>query len=479
MNVSQKLFLTLLLLVCSVLSVSLTAANSAFNAGFSLFITQLEEQRLGALSAQLEQLYVANEHSWENIDINQITFFRGPPRTRGPQGRESLVTNLAPNKRGDSAEQTGQRAERPYRRPARPKPLHLTGLFSPQGEFLSGDNTSQQPLLEIPITVQGQVIGYLKSWDKKTSSGAMAQQFYQKYQNVLLLIGLLSLLVTSCASYFLVTVLLKPVHKMMYAVRELSAGNFSAKTGLHSNDELGILSRDIDLLSQKLEKSQSERKRFFADLSHELRTPLTILQGELDLLKTGIRHPTADNLQSLAEEVLRLDKLINDIYDLSLTDLGALQYRFSTFNFTNLCEEFTDKNLHLAREKGIIFSCAVEPDIEFRGDRDRINQLLQNLFMNSLAYTDSPGQILLTLQEKHEQIVLTMTDSAPTIPSDILNKVTAPLFRGDAARTRRDSGAGLGLSICHNIATAHQGVMLLSQSDIGGVRVVLTLPKSV
>ncbi len=99
-------------------------------------------------------------------------------------------------------------------------------------------------------------------------------------------------------------------------------------------DELGQLTRDLDRLGSTLEGNQSSRKRLLADVSHELRTPLTVLCGEIEALKDGLREFDQTQLASLDQEVQRLRYLVDDLYELSISDVGGLRYQFGDVNLS-------------------------------------------------------------------------------------------------------------------------------------------------
>ena len=114
---------------------------------------------------------------------------------------------------------------------------------------------------------------------------------------------------------------------MAAATHDLASGKYAVRIPVSSSDELGQLARDFNAMALTLEKNEKARRQWVADISHELRTPLAVLRGEIEALLDGIRNTTPEAIRSLHVETLRLHRLVEDLYQLALSDLGALTYR--------------------------------------------------------------------------------------------------------------------------------------------------------
>jgi len=227
-----------------------------------------------------------------------------------------------------------------------------------------------------------------------------------------------------------------------------------------------------------LEANESARKQWVADISHEMRTPLTVIKAQIEAMLDGVRAPTTNNLNVLNEKINALSTIVNDLYELSLSDLGALSYLKKPLNFHHFINSITlDYSQKLANE-GLHFHIdnALPEKTQILADRSRLQQLISNLFENSARYTDSPGNIRLRVATDNSNIVLDMEDSAPSVPNDQMNNIFERLFRLDKSRNRALGGAGLGLSICKNIVEAHQGTIIAGPSALGGLKITICLP---
>jgi len=219
------------------------------------------------------------------------------------------------------------------------------------------------------------------------------------------------------------------------------------------------------------------RRDFIADISHELRTPLGVLNGELEAVEDGVRPLDAATVGSLHAEVHTLNKLVSDLYDLSLSDAGALTYRKADVDVAELLQATADRLRDRFASRGLALSATLPRKAAMVfGDERRLQQLIDNLCENSLRYTDAGGRLEIVLQADASRVTLAFSDTAPGVPDDALPRLFERFFRVDPSRNRAHGGAGLGLAICRNIAIAHDGTLSVAPSPLGGLRLVLTLP---
>ena len=215
-----------------------------------------------------------------------------------------------------------------------------------------------------------------------------------------------------------------------------------------------------------------------ADISHELRTPLAVLRGEIEALQDRVRTFTPEAARSLHSEVMRLNRLVDDLFQLSMSDIGALTYRKENVDVLAILNreaelfrsEFTEKNISLKLD------ISTKDEIYIFGDPERMQQLFDNLFSNSLKYTDPGGTLSITCQSAAGGTEILFQDSSPSVPAADIDKLFERLYRVESSRNRASGGAGLGLAICRNIVEAHGGSIAAESSPLGGVLVRITLP---
>ncbi len=294
--------------------------------------------------------------------------------------------------------------------------------------------------------------------------------FQQKRTFAYIALGLVVIALT--LALLLAHHLLKPLRIMSVGVGKLVAGDYGQAFELNRGDELGQLTEDLNLLARTLRENQTSRQQWIADISHELRTPVSILQGELEAIQDGVREANKDAIYSLQQEARRLGSLINDLHELSLSDLGALSYEKGNIDLAELLTDFFDST------SGRINDAVVKLDLKLSesgafifADAGRIEQMLNNLLQNTLRYTNTPGSLKVRLRKSEQNITLNWEDSAPSVSDEDLDHLFDRLYRVEKSRNRAKGGGGLGLSICKSIIEAHDGRISLFHSALGGLGV--------
>jgi len=265
---------------------------------------------------------------------------------------------------------------------------------------------------------------------------------------------------------------------MAAATHDIASGKYATRVPVSSSNELGQLARDFNAMALTLEKHEKERRQWVADISHELRTPVAVLRGEIEALLDGVRSITPETIRSLHAEALRLGRLVDDLYQLSLSDIGALTYRKENLDLGKTLRDSMESFRAEFGRKGIAISANLLRETGFTvfADRERLNQLFANLFENSLRYTDAGGKLVIDLFLSEGRVVLEFQDSAPGVPKHELHRLFERLYRVEGSRSRASGGAGLGLAICRNIVEAHEGTISAHPSSLGGLLIRVTLP---
>jgi two-component system sensor histidine kinase BaeS len=198
-----------------------------------------------------------------------------------------------------------------------------------------------------------------------------------------------------------------------------------------------------------------------------------VLRGELEALQDGVRQPTPASLSSLLAEVTTLTKLVDDLHQLSLSDLGALAYRKSPVDCVHLLQIAVASFRDRFRAKGLEIVTLLPEQAPLFGDPDRLNQLFNNLLENSLRYTDAGGKLEIGAEPLPGRLRIYWQDSAPGVNDEQLARIFERFYRTEGSRNRASGGSGLGLSICQNIVEAHNGTIYAQHSPLGGVRITV------
>jgi two-component system sensor histidine kinase BaeS len=334
-------------------------------------------------------------------------------------------------------------------------------------------------LVLTPITAEGRAVGYVGMLPGPALSELVDVRFVEQQRRSFVLIALLVGLVSVALAWPLANTLVRPIERIAEGARALAAGRYGTRVPAGSRDELGELARDFNALAQALERIEQARRQWVADISHELRTPLSVLRGELEALQDGVRPLDQAAVASLAADVERLNRLVEDLYQLARSDLGTLSYRRERVDPVALLRDDVAALAGEFAAAGLAVSIRepVPGQVVAHADPDRLSQLWRNLLRNSLRYTDAGGRLEIGIGRQDGRLILDFQDTAPGVPESDLPHLFERFYRVEASRSRAHGGAGLGLAICRNIVAAHGGRIEARPSPLGGlwIRVELRL----
>ncbi len=244
-------------------------------------------------------------------------------------------------------------------------------------------------------------------------------------------------------------------------------------------DQLSItINRFLDLIADYLKRN----REFVANAAHELRSPLAAIQSSVDVALNVDRTPQAyqDLLYEIVDECRRLGVLVNQLLLLAEGDGGELLALRELARLDELVAASVDMFRGAAEERGILLAAATNGPVEVTGDGGRLRQVINNLIDNSLKFTPPGGRIDVGLRRDPAdgQVVLRVSDTGSGISPVDLPHVFERFYRGDKARQRdgRDSGNGLGLSICRSIVAAHGGTIEARSTEGQGATFEVRLP---
>ena len=325
-------------------------------------------------------------------------------------------------------------------------------------------------------TSNGRIVGWVIGSPPERLTRSADINFDQQQRRTSWIIVALTMLLAALVTWLMSRGLLAPVKRLVEGTHHLAAGNFTSRVEAHSRDELGRLAQDFNRLASTLEKNESMRRAFMADISHELRTPLAILRGELEAIQDGVRKLTPESIISLQGEVSTLTKLVDDVHQLSLSDEGALAYRKSKTDLVPLLELVASNFNGRYQSRELRLDLRLPDQAPLFGDPDRLMQLFTNLMENSLRYTDAGGGLTVTVVSQPDQQTIYFEDTSPGITDEQRQQIFERFYRAESSRNRASGGSGLGLAICQNIVEAHDGTIVADHSDAGGLKITVHLP---
>ena len=370
------------------------------------------------------------------------------------------------------------------RPPAAVTPAELTGasrrftLLDAERRRVVGFNNPAENAVERAIVIDGITVGWLVMTPFESASYGAEKRFADAQARTGWVVGGAAVLLAAAVAFWASRRLLRPVQQVAEATHSLAAGDYTTRVPERAaDDEIGRLARDFNQLALTLQRNEAMRREFMADVSHELRTPLGVLHGELEALEDGVRPLEPGALRSLKAEVATLHKLVDDLYELSLADVGALSYRKAELDLREIIDETAGAFGERLRSSGLALQLELPPGpLPAFGDARRLRQLFANLLENSCRYTDAGGALRLQARREGRQMLIDLHDSAPGVRGDQLPRLFERFFRAEASRSRKSGGAGLGLSICQRIVQAHEGHIEARPSPLGGLWLRVALP---
>lgn len=475
-GVTGKLFLAILA-ACLLLALGIGMAfRISFQNGFLDYVRKSNETRVEIVADAMARLY-AQHGDWNFVHEDPDNWLRLIRTLTPPADRDSELDGNGHRHR--HMDRRGGGGDGP---PPPPLPGLRTRLWllDQQRQVIGGrGEPPQEDTFSRPIEVGGRTVGWVLSTSPARLTRMADLHFLdQQLRSSWIIVGL-SVLLAAGAALWLARGFLAPLKRLTSATHQLAAGHFSARVPITRSDEFGRLGQDFNQLAHTLEKNENMRRQFMADVSHELRTPLSVLRGELEALEDGVRALTPDSLRSLQVEVATLTKLVDDLYQLSLSDVGALSYRKAGVDLAELLPLSLGAFRERLAGKSLTVSLApCEPGrCRVFGDADRLNQLFNNLLENSVRYTDAGGRLEIACHADGDRVRIDIQDSAPGVPQASLATLFDRFSRMESSRNRASGGSGLGLAICQNIVEAHGGTLTARQSPLGGLWMEISLPR--
>ncbi|MGN4821994.1 sensor histidine kinase [Bacillus cereus group sp. MYBK139-2] len=292
------------------------------------------------------------------------------------------------------------------------------------------------------------------------------------------------------ASFYYSKQIAKPLLKINDTTKKIAHLDFTEQIPITSKDEIGDLSKNINVLSNKLHshigqleqdiekerKLENTRKEFISGVSHELKTPLSIMKSCISILKDGVaEHKKEYYFGAMEREVDKMDTLILDMLELAKFESGTYKMKKDPFYIDtvmdDICEhlsvEIEKKELHVHKNIG---------PFEVVANQGRIEQVIVNFITNAIRYTPNKEDIIISTIDEKDRIKVCIENKGTHIEEEQLDKIWDRFYRVDAARQRSQGGTGLGLAISKNILELHDAEYGAENTE-DGVLFYFYLPK--
>ena len=330
----------------------------------------------------------------------------------------------------------------------------------------------------IPIIVDGKVVGaYFNLGVRFEPRLPLSAQFTRLY-NSLIFASVGAVLASVLLGVLLARSLTRTLRELTAATHKVAKGDLEQQIPIRSKDELGELAASFNQMSSDLAMSRDLRRQMTADIAHELRTPLTVVLGHTEALSEGELPPDPETFDIIYDETKRLNRLVEDLRTLSLSDAGELHLNRSKTSPGDLLEHAAAARKPEAKAKDITLQVEASSELpDVYVDADRMKQVLVNLLDNALRYTPEGGTVTLSATPVVAGVAIVVRDTGPGIPSEDLEHLFERFYRGDKSRQREEGGSGLGLAIAKSLVES-QGGRIRVESQMGkGATFIIELPE--
>ena len=291
----------------------------------------------------------------------------------------------------------------------------------------------------------------------------------------LIILGII-LLLTSIFTLHFTGYILKPVKLLQNTAKRIMEGDYSARTNIKSNDEIGMTAEAFDKMAESIETWGKESTGIIASLSHEIKTPLNVIFSSVQLIDSyrnnldcsEFKKKVPAQINIIRQNCYRMMRLTNNLLDICRHDSGYLKAKLTNYDIVELAKDITLSVKRYAESKGI--NLIFETDIDKKTiacDPDMIERILLNLISNAIKFTNNNGIIKVKLTDENDNILLTVEDTGIGISKDRLNRIFE-VFNKDENLVLNKEGTGLGLYLVKAFVEAHGGkIQVKSERSVG------------
>ena len=324
-----------------------------------------------------------------------------------------------------------------------------------------------------PLMIDGEVVGVMRY---VTSLNKVDKQIIIIVA-IALGIGLGILGMVYFSNLYFIRSIVDPVAGITETAKRIAAGSYGVQIEKRYDDEIGALTDTINDMSLKINQSEKMKNEFISSVSHELRTPLTAINGWAETIMNGEVRDAGDvkkGMGIIVSEARRLTNMVEELLEFSRIQDGRFTLSVEPMDIKAELEDAVYTYREFFRREGIElnhFDCDEEfPPIA--GDPERLRQVFCNLLDNAAKHGGSGKRIDTAIARDEDQVVSTIRDYGPGIPAEELPHVKYKFYKGSS----KARGSGIGLAVCDEIITRHEGTLDIDNAEGGGCIVTIHLP---
>ena len=327
----------------------------------------------------------------------------------------------------------------------------------------------------MPISIKGNIEGAVYLYENDVTRGAMLYEMQTRIRNIT--IGIIGAGLVAAAVFS--ELLVHRMEELVRSIKIVAAGDYSHRLATRGNDEITELGDEFNRMTEKLDTTEKQRRRFVSDASHELKTPLAAIR----LLTDSIVQSDGMDTQTMREfvsdigtEAQRLQHTTELLLDLSRLDDDVSVIPEPVDVKQAIVDAYTTVR-PIADEYRVGIKCDLEDGCVVMANREDMYHIAFNLMENAVKYNVPEGTVRVTLKSGDEEILLQVEDTGIGIPEEERLNVFSRFYRVDKARSREAGGSGLGLSIVHDAVLAHGGNITVGANKPQGSVFIVSFPK--
>lgn len=328
---------------------------------------------------------------------------------------------------------------------------------------------------EYPLEYDGKQVGtvVLSSYSPAFfDPGAI--KFKDTVNKSFIITAVIAIILTLILTSLVAPSLIKPLQKIRDGALIMKEGNWSHRINYRAENELGAVAESLNLLAAEVERLERVRKKVTANVAHELRNPLMTLQSYIEGMQDGVISKNQQNLEILHEEVMRLNRFVEDLKKLTSVDRDIHNMKRENLNLFAIAKQRAENYRNLFRQKEISLevNCNGANPIIY-GNQQALETIIDNLLNNSLKYTPEGGRVEIEVHSTQGKIRLHLRDTGRGIPEKDLPFIFERFYRVDQ---EGEGGAGIGLAIVKELVLALQGEIKVNSREGQGTEFILSFP---
>lgn len=324
-----------------------------------------------------------------------------------------------------------------------------------------------------PVVYQGVTVGVIRY---VTSLGAIDRQFALSV-TVILTIGLAIFAMVYFSNLYFVRSIVEPLAGINETARLIADGSYGVQIEKRFDDEIGELTDTINDMSLKIKRSEKTQSEFISSVSHELRTPLTAITGWAETIQSGELRDPRDlhrGMDIIVSEARRLTNMVEELLEFSRIEDGRFTLAVEPLDLKAELEDAVYTYKEFFRKEGIAleYTECEEEMLPISGDPQRLRQVFCNLLDNAAKHGGEGKRIAVSIRPEEGKAVIRIRDYGHGIPEEELPFIKNKFYKGSS----KARGSGIGLAVCEEIVTRHEGILDIGNAEGGGCLVTIRIP---